>query len=140
MNGIIACLLTSKTTGSFSVVKIFLDKSDASLSFPRWEKLYGNLFDKCVAAGKVSYGTGGRWSNGGGKLAIVGEIAGFAVPYAPPSPVIMPDNLEPLTVAQLSEVPNDFLDSLTFQKIIRGEGKFILTQEKLDWAMWRIVV
>ncbi len=139
MNAIIACLLTSKTTGSYSVIKIYLEKSDASPPFPRWKKLYGNLFDKCVAAGKVQYGKGGRWSNGGGKMAIVGEIAGFAVPFSPQSPVILPDYLEPLTVGQLSAVPSDFLDSITFQKIIRGEGKFVLTQEKLDWAMWRIV-
>ena len=139
MNGIIACLVASKPTGIFSVIKIYVEKSDGSPSFPRWEKLYGQLFDKCVLAGECQYGDGGHWSNGGGQLAVVGDIAGFAVPFAPQSPVFLPDYLEPLTIAKLSDVPPDFLDSVTFQTIIRGKGKLVLTQETLEWAMWRIV-
>ncbi len=136
MNGYAACSVTSETTGIFCIITIYYEKSDASTARPRWKRIYGSLFEKCALPGGFQYGNGGHWTNGGEKLAIVGAVPGFALPYMPVGPIILPDYQEPLTVAELSGVPADFLESLTPEKTIGGDGKLILTQEKLVWSMW----
>jgi hypothetical protein len=135
MNGIVTCSITSEDTGIFAFLTIYLAKSDGAAPRPLWKKLFGHLLDKCELSG-VAYHNAGHWTNGGNKLAIVGEIPGFAVPYAPVGPVILPDYREPLTIAELFDVPADFLDSVKPPNVVNGEGKLILTGENLLWSMW----
>ena len=136
MNGYAACSITSETTGIFCVITIYFEKSDGAAPQRRWKRIFGSLFEKCALPGGIQYGNCGHWTNGGEKLALVGAVPGFAMPYVPVSPVFTPDYREPLTVAELFAVPADFLDSMTPEKTIGGEGKLILTQEKLAWSMW----
>ncbi|HVE57640.1 MAG TPA: hypothetical protein VNB22_12475 [Pyrinomonadaceae bacterium] len=135
MNGIVTCSITSEDTGIFAFLNIYLAKSDASAPKPYWKRLFGHLFDKCELSG-VAYHNTGHWTNGGNRLSIVGEITGFAMPYLPVSPVILPDYREMLTIAELFDVPEDFLDRVKPPNVINGEGKLILTGENLLWSMW----
>jgi len=137
MSGVVACTIKSRSTDIFCVVMICLKNRDGAPPSNWWKRIYGHLFDDCVIGGDCRYGDAGHWTNGSGKLALVGEVPGFAVPYSPVPPIIQPDYVEPLTVAELFEVPADFPDSVTPQNTITGEGKLILTQETLEWSIWK---
>jgi hypothetical protein len=137
MNGIVASTITSENTGIFCVVMIYFEKPDGAPPRPRWRRLFGTLFEKCVIAGDVRYGNVGHWTNGGGKLAVVGEVPGFAMPAMPALPVILPDFVETLTIAELYDVPADFLESVTAENPLSGGGRLLATQEQLKWTMWR---
>lgn len=137
MNGLVACTVTAADTKISCVIRIFVKKAKDLPPAPEWQLIGGSLFDI------FPYGTHGWWKIKNGRLDLVGDAPQFAVPYVPVGPVIMNEDEivteEPpnyATVAQLYNVPDSFLDSVTPQNTIRGEGTLFVTNEKLNWSMW----
>jgi hypothetical protein len=130
MNGIVACTMSIAATDISCIIRIFINKPKKSTPYRCWEIIGGSLFDI------FPYGKMGEWKLFEGNLKIIGMFPGFAIPYVPVGPVIDFDSPEPFTVAELKGVPENFLDAVTPQNTVRGEGKLGVTNEKLNWSMW----